>query len=550
MGGNGTVWKVKVDGDVSFYATKILNPEKIKDSEKLERFVNECQFCKDTDHKHIIRVIDYFIEKEKAYCIMPYYSKNLRTVINTENDPFVLLKYIIQLCEAIKYIHNKKITHRDLKLENILISDDDTLVLTDFGIAHFEDSIVTKKREWLGNRRYAALEQLATDEVTTACDIYALGRIINELYTKQNPLGESFLQISDINPLFSPLDHIVQRCRIQNPKLRPNIKDILAELYLFEGEAKDEINEIKEIIVPIEETGYTEEKEDVIIAQAAKDIILAKHIFENFSDAMLESINTQYHSNILYSASEILQNLLFQTNVLFSCKKKFHYESQAYSSEQVYFPLNLEDENEKNLYKELEEILGSCKIPYDFSYITTYIKKYFCSCCDYHCEELLRDIKYLYKNKSDISQVPILHIVYVLRKYLNKDELKKIVFSDNISISWELYPSIELSKKDVYLVSLDERELEILKVFKEKYDVCYFKSNFNHYYVMFNSLEEFRKFKNYALKLSKPYYIFEGDVKELVQIKRKYNNIVEIEPLNSFDIINTLAKILGLRTDY
>lgn len=88
-----------------------------------------------------------------------------------------------------------------MKPENILVDEDNTLLLTDFGIAHFENSIETSHREWLGNRRYAAPEQLATDEVTTACDIYALGRIINELFTKQNPSGEAFLTVADKNPL-------------------------------------------------------------------------------------------------------------------------------------------------------------------------------------------------------------------------------------------------------------------------------------------------------------------------------------------------------------
>lgn len=152
--------------------------------EKLARFGRECQFSKDTDHKHIVKVLDYVAEKGKAYCVMPYYPKNLRTIIETKNDSFVLLDYIIQLCEAIQFIHHQDdgIIHRDLKPENILVNDDNTLILTDFGIAHFENSIETRKREWLGNRRYAAPEQLATDEVTTACDIYALGRIINELF--------------------------------------------------------------------------------------------------------------------------------------------------------------------------------------------------------------------------------------------------------------------------------------------------------------------------------------------------------------------------------
>lgn len=136
-GGNGVVWKAKVNAESHLYAVKVLKDDRNKNKDKLARFSSECQFCKDIEHKHIIKVLDYVAEEGNAYCIMPYYSKNLRTIIDEENDSFVLLSYIIQLCEAIQFIHSKGIIHRDLKPENILVSDNGTLVLTDFGIAHF-----------------------------------------------------------------------------------------------------------------------------------------------------------------------------------------------------------------------------------------------------------------------------------------------------------------------------------------------------------------------------------------------------------------------------
>lgn len=329
-GGNSSVWKAKVDGEPRVYAIKILN-YKIG-SDKLDRFKRECQFCKDTDNKHIIKIFDYIAEEDKAYCVMPYYSRNLRSVIDEENDSFVLFDHIIQLCEALSFIHNHNdsIIHRDLKPENILVDDKNTLVLTDFGIAHFDDSTKTKRRDWLGNRRYAAPEQLATDDITTACDIYALGRIINEIFTKQNPSGEDFLTIADVNPLLFTLDSIVQKCRIQNPDLRPNINEILTELYLLEGEIKDIAEFIKMSNYPIANTNYTEDEKDQIISLATHDIILAQYIFENLSDEKLEKLNRNYHWNILYDVDAPIQNLLFQTTVLDYCSRKFKYESNSY----------------------------------------------------------------------------------------------------------------------------------------------------------------------------------------------------------------------------
>ena len=76
------------------------------------------------------------------------------------------------------------------------------------------------------------------------------------------------------------------------------------------------------------------------------------------------------------------------------------------------------------------------------------------------------------------------------------------------------------------------------------------KADFKHYYVRFKTTDSFNMFKKHALELSHPYYVFEGDVQKVLRVKREYHDIVELEPLDHFDITNTLAKILGLRSDY
>ncbi len=549
-GGNGTVWKVQIIGDSIEYAVKVLKGDKDKDKEKLSRFESECQFCIRAQHKHIVKVLDFIVEKGNAYCVMPYYPRNLRTIINTENDSFVLLNYIIQLCEAIQFIHNNGVIHRDLKPENILVGNDNTLVLTDFGIAHFENSTRTNQRDWLGNRRYAAPEQLATDEVSTACDVYALGRIINELFTKQNPSGEAFLTIADKNPLLLPLDNIVRKCRIQTPELRPCVSEILMELYLLEGEIKDRLVDIKETIYPIEETSCSEKEEDSILFQASQDILLAQYIFESLPEEKMDELNVNYHCNILYDIDESIQNLLLQTHILRICKSKFRYEASAYIRGQSYESLNLDDEKDKRLYDELNEILDNHNIPYDHRDITARIKKIFCSCCHYHCLELLGDIKELCERQVSLIEAPILYIVYILRKNLDKEDLREINLSKNITINWKMASTVKIEQPGVYLEFVDQEEIKILNAFKEQYDTVYEKADFKHYYIRFKTIDSFVDFKNYALELSHPHYVFEGDVEKVIRIRRRYHDVVELEPLDSFDITNTLAKILGFRSDY
>ena len=70
------------------------------------------------------------------------------------------------------------------------------------------------------------------------------------------------------------------------------------------------------------------------------------------------------------------------------------------------------------------------------------------------------------------------------------------------------------------------------------------------YSIMFANKDKYIEFKEYAMSLARGHFVFEGDVLKVLNINREYAGIVEIGPLDSFDITNTLAKILGLRKDY
>lgn len=71
--------------------------------------------------------------------------------------------------------------------------------------------------------------------------------------------------------------------------------------------------------------------------------------------------------------------------------------------------------------------------------------------------------------------------------------------------------------------------LNILNILKEQYDVIYAKTDDQHFYVRFKTMNSFEKFKNYALELSHPYYVFEGDVEKVIRVRRRYHNIIELE---------------------
>lgn len=340
-GGSSYVWRVECNNKK--YAIKFL---KEFSEEKITRFSKEIEFCEDTLHENIVKILDTGKFKNKHYYVMPYYSKTLRAIINDDNIKYSeILKYIEKLCEAIKYIHDKNIIHRDIKLENILI-EGDKLVLADFGIAHFNDSTLTKKGDLLANRNYLAPEEKIKNnskKIDNAADIYALGVIINECFTKQNPAVFQFKCIADVYPVLEPLDKLVYSMMKQNANERPKINEIILELKLKIGEMVNLLEGIKENNEPLYDIEINENIIEKILNRASEDILIAKYIFENKSDLELEKYNHNYHMDICYDVDEFVSNLYFQELLYAMCKHEFDYESQAYKNGSKYVPLDLEN---------------------------------------------------------------------------------------------------------------------------------------------------------------------------------------------------------------
>ena len=152
--------------------------------------------------------------------------------------------------------------------------------------------------------------------------------------------------------------------------------------------------------------------------------------------------------------------------------------------------------------------------------------------------------------KSGAETCDVVIRCYLVSSCLS-DVLDKVQIEDYLCIDNSI-ESIDLSKDSNIYHTDSEGELQekVIALFKEKYSVQCRKINKEHYSVIFPSTEEYLKFKNYALELAKPFYIFESDVLSVIRIQNTYDGIVELYPLNSFDITSVLAKILGLRTDY
>ena len=239
-GGAGQIYKATDDSGHT-YAIKQLTPDKAT-KEKAKRFKNELQFCLRNQHKNIVTVSDHGIFKEgtksSLFYVMPFYDKSLRHLLISDIPSYKILLYFSQILDGVEAAHLQKVIHRDLKPENILYdSQTDNLLIADFGIAHFEEedlftAVETKDSSRLANFQYAAPEQRGRGiEVNQRVDIYALGLILNEMFTREVPYGTDYKTIGSVDSEYDYLDGLVSEMLRQSPSDRPaSIEAIKAQL--------------------------------------------------------------------------------------------------------------------------------------------------------------------------------------------------------------------------------------------------------------------------------------------------------------------------------
>ena len=261
-GGTGVVYKCR-DEAGNVYALKCLVPDRIT-TERLKRFKNEISFCLQPPHPAIIRVMDHgFVEKKGKKCpfyVMTRYPQTLRGVIGKKLEPSQTLAIFSKILDGVEAAHMCQVWHRDIKPENILCDESaQSVVIADFGIAHFapdlqETEVVTNAGSRLANLRYSAPEQRQKRvPVNASADLFSLGLILNELFTKEVPQGTGFKTIRSVAPEFAYLDDVVEKLVRQNPSERyANVDEIKRELIArnIEFVAQQRLDVTKRQVIP------------------------------------------------------------------------------------------------------------------------------------------------------------------------------------------------------------------------------------------------------------------------------------------------------------
>src|SRR5438477_841616 len=194
-GGMGAVYLAEQTGLGREVAIKELVPSAAADPIALKRFLQEAQVMARTSHPNLVQVYDMEQIQGANYIVLEFVrGKSLRDLLNRGAialpQVFAVMHGVLQ---ALDYAHRHAIVHRDMKPENVLLSDEGAVKVADFGIARLTDDSVapgqtaTKTGTTVGTPQYMSPEQVASSKVDGRSDLYSAGIMFYELIVGQPP---------------------------------------------------------------------------------------------------------------------------------------------------------------------------------------------------------------------------------------------------------------------------------------------------------------------------------------------------------------------------
>jgi len=257
QGGMAVVYRALDTKLDRYIALKILREELAADQEFVKRFPIEAMAAAALSHPNIVSIYDYGQDQAVYYIVLEHVDgSNLKEIIN-HHAPFsndATLGMALQIADGLAAAHSAEIVHRDIKPQNILVTNSSNAKIADFGIARVAKSGTITASESMGSAQYFSPEQARGGYVDHRTDIYSLGIVMFEMATGQLPfdgdnvvtvalkqINDPLPDMTEINPNISPdIVRIVKKATDKSPTKRyQHIEDMAEDLVQALTDASD-----------------------------------------------------------------------------------------------------------------------------------------------------------------------------------------------------------------------------------------------------------------------------------------------------------------------
>ena len=209
-GGMSSVYLAERESDNAPTVLKLLNADLSRENEFLRRFIREYGILSKLSNPHIVKIFDQGYSDQHVYIAMEYFGGgDLKERIDRGIAPEQALELLAQMARGLQAIHDADVIHRDLKPQNIMFRDDDSLGILDFGIAKIasEETQLTEHGQVFGTPYYMSPEQGTGKILDARSDLYSLGVIFYEMltsrrmYNAENAVALVYKHLNDPIPL-------------------------------------------------------------------------------------------------------------------------------------------------------------------------------------------------------------------------------------------------------------------------------------------------------------------------------------------------------------
>ena len=251
VGGMAVVYKAYDNIDDRIVAVKILKDEYLANEEFRRRFKNESKAIAVLSHRNIVKVYDVSFGDRLQYIVMEYIEGitlkeyiEEHGVINWNEALF----FSIQILRALQHAHDKGIVHRDVKPQNIMLLENGTIKVTDFGIARFSHSETkTMTEKAIGSVHYISPEQAKGELTDEKADIYSVGVVLYEMLTGKLP----FEAESAVSVALMQVNNEPELPRTINPRIPMGFEQITMKA--MQKSTKERYQTAAEMLLDLEE---------------------------------------------------------------------------------------------------------------------------------------------------------------------------------------------------------------------------------------------------------------------------------------------------------